>query len=135
MSLKLLRLPTGPTNQSQPIANLFNFCFSIIRIKFGIWTSPALKLPLLRCSAPTQVLPSSSFCPAPSKLLTCTFSAPAQLLPSFCHALLYSAQLYSCPAPGPAHPRSAAFIIISTLQLFSAWREPPFKVIEFRGRK
>ena len=115
------------------------------------------------CSAPTLLLPSSSFCPAPAVLLPCSFQAPiwhipssspvpAQLLPSFCPALLYSAQLCSCPVPalllpcscfspalallqpcscpaGPAHPSLAAFIIIiSTLQLFSARREPPFMV-------
>ena len=34
----------------------------------------------------------------------------------------------SCPAPDPAHPSFAAFIIISTLRLFSARREPPFMV-------
>ena len=38
-------------------------------------------------------------------------------------------QPYSCPAPGPANPSLAAFIIIiSTLQLFLARREPPFMV-------
>ena len=115
--------------------------------------------------APPQFLPSSCplsallcftlLCSAPVLLLPCSFKAsirhipiscpvPAQLLPSFCPALLYSAQLCSCPvlalvlprscfspalallqpcscpapAPGPAHPSLAAFIIISTSRLF-----------------
>ena len=64
------------------------------------------------CSAPTLLLPSSSFCPAPAVLLPRSFQAPiqhisssspvpTQLLPSFCPALFCSALLlpYSCPAP------------------------------------
>ena len=106
--------------------------------------SPASSL-LLLCSYPA--LPQL-------QLLSCTFLAPRELLPSSCSlsALLYSSQLcsypatallmllpcscfspgllmpFSCPAPGPAHPNLAAFIIISTLQVFSARREPPFMV-------
>ena len=113
-------------------------------------------------SASTLLLPSSSFRPAPAVFLPCSFQAPiqhipssspvpAQLPPSFCPVLLYSAQLCSCPVPALLLPCScfspalallqpcscpapdpailAAFIIIiSTLRLFSARREPPFMV-------
>ena len=101
---------------------------------------PALAI-LLPCffQAPIRDIPSSS-------------PVPAQLLPSFCLALLYSAQLSSAPAPflpcscfsptlalllpysRPAHPAHGTLaaliiiIIISTLRLFSARREPPFMV-------
>ena len=120
------------------------------------------------CSAPTLLLPSSSFCPAPAVLLPCFFQAPirhipssspvpAQLLPSFCPALLYSALLCSCPVPalllpcscfspalallqscscpaGPAHPSLAAFIIISTLRLFFATARAAFYgTMEYRA--
>ena len=85
---------------------------------------------------------------------------PAQLLPSLCPALLYSAQLCSalllpcsypapslllhcsrfCPAlallllcscPAPVNRSLVPFIIISTLRLFSARREPTFMVIDY----
>ena len=101
---------------------------------------PALAV-LLPCffQAPIRDIPSSS-------------PVPAQLLPSFCLALLYSAQLSSAPAPflpcscfsptlalllpysRPAHPAHGSLaaliiiIIVSTLRLFSARREPPFMV-------
>ena len=114
-------------------------------MKFGMWTcySPAPFM-LLLCAYPTP--PSSSFCPAPAVLLPCSFQAPIRLIPSSSPssspALLYSAQLCSCPVTalllpcscfspalallqscscpaGPAHPSLAAFnIIISTLPLF-----------------
>ena len=71
-----------------------------------MWTAnaPALLL-LLPCS-----------CIAPGLLLACSQPAPGLLI------------VCSCPAPDPAHPSFAAFIIISTLRLFSARREPPFMV-------
>ena len=89
----------------------------------------------------------------PTLLLSSSYPTPTQLLPSFCSALLYSAQLCSCPVcallqpcscfspalallqscscpAGLAHPSLAAFIIfISTLQLFSSRREPPLVVL------
>ena len=76
-------------------------------MKFGIWSAnaPALLL-LLPCS-----------CIAPGLLLACSQPSPGLLM------------VCSCPALDPAHPSFATFIIIiSTLQLFSAWREPPFMV-------
>ena len=131
-----------------------------------MWTTPTL---LLSCSfhAPALLLPYSSpapasaqplpySCPASFKLLSGTFLAPPQFLPSSCplSALLHSAQLCCCPNPvlllpcscfspalpllqscsrpaRPAHPSLAAFIIIiiSTLRLFSVRREPPFMVL------
>ena len=103
---------SGPTNQSRPIANLFNFyVFSTIWMKFSMWTTPTL---LFSCPfhapAPTLLLPGSSFCPASAVLLPCSFQVPiphipssspvpAQLLPAFYPVLLYSAQLCSCPVP------------------------------------
>merc|ERR1711867_244277 len=84
--------------------------------------------------------PSSCLCPTPAVLLPCSLQTPilhipnfspvpTQLLPSFFPALLHYSQLCSCPAPGPVHPSLAAFIIIiSTLRLFSARRQPPFMV-------
>ena len=110
MSLKWLWLffwLSGPTIQSRSKANLYNFfIFSTIRMKFGMWTAnaPALLL-LLPCS-----------CIAPGLLLACSQPAPGLLM------------VCSCPAPDPAHPSFAAFIINSTLRLFSARREPPFMV-------
>ena len=99
---------TGPTNQNRPIANHFNFyVFSTILMKFGMWTAnaPALLL-LLPCS-----------CIAPGLLLASSQPVPGLLM------------VTSCPAPDPSHPSFAAFIIISTLRLFLARREPPFMVI------
>ena len=110
MSLKWLWLffwLTGPTNQNRPIANCFNFyIFSTIWMKFGMWSAnaPALLL-LLPCS-----------CIAPGLLLACSQPSPGLLMVCY------------CPAPNPAHPSFAAFIIISTLRLFSVRREPPFMV-------
>merc|ERR1711970_913183 len=103
----LFFLLTGPTNQKRPTANRFNFyVFSTIWMKFGMWTAnaPALLL-LLPCS-----------CIAPGVLLACPEPTPGLLM------------VCSCPAPDPALPSFAAFIIISTLRLFSARREPPFMV-------
>ena len=106
MSLKWLWLffwLTGPTNQ-----NRFNsYVFSTIWMKFGMWTAiaPALLL-LLPCS-----------CIAPGVLLACSQPAPGLLM------------VCSCLAPDPAHSSFAAFIIISTLRLFSARRESPFMVL------
>ena len=87
---------------------------------------------LISCpsSAPTLLLSSSSFSPALAVLLPCSFQVPFGLIPSFSPfpaqllpfswSLLFSDMLSRCssPAPGPAHPSLAAFIIISTLQLF-----------------
>ena len=81
-------------------------------MKFGIWTSNA--------SAQLLLLPCS--CIAPGLLLACSQPAPGLLI------------VCSCPAPDPAHPSFAAFIIISTLRLFSARREPPF-MVNIRGRR
>ena len=110
MSLKWLWLffwLTGPTNQYRPIANRFNFyVFSTIWMKFGMWTA----------NAPAQLLLLPCSCIAPGLLLACSQPAPGLLI------------VCSCPAPDPAHPSFAAFIIISTLRLFSARREPPFMV-------
>ena len=71
-----------------------------------MWTAnaPAL-LMLLPCS-----------CIAPGLLLAYSQPAPGLLI------------VCSCPAPDSAHPNFTAFIIISTLRLFSARREPPFMV-------
>ena len=73
-----------------------------------MWTAnaPALLL-LLPCS-----------CIAHGLLLACSQPAPGLLM------------VCSCPVPDLAHPSFAAFIIIiiSTLWLFSARREPPFMV-------
>ena len=111
MSLKWLWLffwLTGPTNQNRPIANRFNFyVFSTIWMKFGMWTA----------NAPAQLLLLPCSCIAPGLLLACSQPAPGLLM------------VCSCPAPDPAHPSFAAFIIISTLRLFSARREPPFMVL------
>ena len=73
--------PNGPTNRSQPIVNLFNFCLSTIWMKFGMWTTPTL---LLSCSfpAPALLLPCSSFSPARAVLLPCFFQAPIWHVPS-----------------------------------------------------
>ena len=115
MSLKWLWLfswLTGPTNQNRPVANRFNFSvFSTILMKFGVWTAnaPALLL-LLPCP-----------CIAPGLLLAYSKPAPGLLM------------VRSYPAPCPAHPSLAAFIIISSLRLFSARREPPFMVLFFRA--
>ena len=166
------------TDQSKPTnsESFWLLCLSTILMKFGMWTTPTL---LLSCSfhAPALLLPYSSpapasaqplpySCPASFKLLSGTFLAPPQFLPSscplsalLCFTLLSSAQLCSCPVPtlllpcssfcpalalllpcfcparGPAHPSLAAFIIIiSTLWLFSARREPPFMVLKLRRR-
>merc|ERR1711989_192880 len=90
--------------------------------------------------APASAPPLPCSCPVPCKLLSCTFLAPPQFLPSSCplsslpcFTILSSAPALflpcSCPAPGPAHPSLAAFIIIiSTLRLFSAQQQPPFMV-------
>ena len=82
------------------------YVFSTIWMKFGMWTAnaPALLL-LLPCS-----------CIAPGLLLACSQPAPGLLV------------VCSCFAPETAHPTFAAFIIISTLRLFSARREPPFMI-------
>ena len=100
-----------------------------------------LSLSLCSSPAPASAPPLPYSCPAPCKLLSCSSPVPAQLLPSFFPALLHYSQLCSCsapalflpcscPAPGPAHPSLAAFIIIiSTLQLFSARRQPPFMLL------
>ena len=98
---------TDWTNQSKPTysKSFYFYVFGTIWMKFGVWTAnaPALLL-LLPCSF------------APGLLLVC--SQPALGLPMVC----------SCPAPDPAHPCFAAFIIIGTLRLFSARQEPPFMV-------
>ena len=63
--------------------------------------------------APHQFLPSS--CPLSALLcFTLISSAPALLLPCSCFSPdLALLQPYSCPAPAPAHPSLAAFIIMS----------------------
>ncbi len=68
-------------------------------------------------NAPALLLLFPCSCIAPDLLLAC--SKPALGLLMVC----------SYPAPDPALPSFAAFIIISTLRLFSARREPPFMVI------
>ena len=105
--------------------------------------APTLLLPGSSfCPAPAVLLPCSFQVPIPH--IPSSSPVPAQLLPAFCPVLLYSAQLCSCPipvlllpcssfspafallqpcscpAPGPANPSLAAFIIIiiSTLRLF-----------------
>ena len=120
--------PTGPTNRSRPIANLFNF---YVLVQFGWNLVSGLRLPcyspapfmLLLCSYSTpsrlQLLPCPCrtlalllpyYCPAHFKLLSGTFLAPPQVLPSscplsalFCFTLLSSATALflpcSCPAP------------------------------------
>ena len=83
------------------------------------------------CPAPTLFLPCSALlCLALLRPCSCPAPAPAQaallmLLPCSCFApgLLPPC---SCPAPGPTHPSLAGFIIISTLRLSAARREPPF---------
>ena len=114
--------------------------------------APASALPLpYSCPTPAILLPCSL--QAPIWHIPSSSPGPAQLLSSFCPVLLYSAQLCycpipalllpcsyfspalallqlgSCPAPGPAKSSLAAFIIISTLQLFLARRQPPFMVL------
>ena len=64
--------------------------------------------------------------PTPAQFLLLPCSCPAQLLPFLA---LILAQPCFFPAPAPAHPSLAAFIIISTLRLFSARREPTFMVL------
>ncbi len=95
----------------------------------------------------TLLLPSSSFCPTPAVLLLLPSSnpAPPQVTLNSCLApalfLLRSVLLLPCscfyPAlallrtyswSAPAHPSLAAFIIISTLRLFSVQREQPFLI-------
>ena len=79
-----------------------------------------------------RLLPLAFPAPAPSLLLIC--SAPAYLLLPYSCSVPTSALLLPCPAsalpgtslvqpcffpaPAPAHPSLAAFIIISTLRLF-----------------
>ena len=102
----------------------------------------------LFCSypVPAQLLPLSSFrsCPAPALLMLLPSSfpapapspAPALLLPTWsCPTAQFLLLPCSCPASalpgpglGPALLLSSSIIIISTLQLFSARREPPFMV-------
>ena len=117
---------------------------------FCSYSTPS-RLQLLPCPCRTLALLLPYYCPAHFKLLSGTFLAPPQVLPSscplsalFCFTLLSSAPalllpcpshastlllLCFCAAPSPAHPSFAAFIIISTLRLFSARREPPFMVM------
>ena len=101
---------------------------------------PTLLLLSCSCSAPTLLLPGSSFCPSPAVLLPCSFQAPIQHIPcsspvpaqfpSFCPVLLYSAQLCSCPVPAlllsPAllmlQPRSC---FVPALPLPCSWSCPP----------
>ena len=68
-------------------------------------------------NAPALLLLLPCSCIAPGLLLACSQPAPGLLV------------VCSCFAPETAHPTFAAFIIISTLQLFSARREPPFMVL------
>ena len=90
--------------------NNFLIIISTILMKFGMWTTPTL---LLSCSfhAPALLLPYSSpapasaqplpySCPASFKLLSGTFLAPPQFLPSSCplSALLCFTLLCSAPA-------------------------------------
>ena len=75
---------------------------------------------------PSQLLPY--FCSAllsftPTLFLPCSFPAPALLLLPPCSCLAPA-----CFCPAPAYFHLAAFIIISTLQLFSAQREQPVMV-------
>ena len=114
--------------------------------------APALLL-LLPCSCPALALLLPFSCPDLTLLLPCSCSAPAHkilhggwywqkikivLMSCSCTA---PARSWGAPdltlllvqpcfflAPAPAHPSLAAFIIISTLWLFSARREPPFMV-------
>ena len=71
---------TGPTNQSRPIANLFNFyIFRTIWLKYGVCTANAPALLLLfpcSCLAPGLLLACSQ--PTPGLLLLCSWSCPSQ---------------------------------------------------------
>ena len=123
-------------------------------MKFGIRTANGQHMLTLLlsssifCTAPAVILPCSF--PAHALLLPSSCPTPAQLLPSFCSALLRSTPTllipcsfpastlllpFSWPAPGlilvcscPAPSQLLPFIIIRTLQLFLARREPPFMV-------
>ena len=121
--------PTKPTNQCRPIANILNF---YILVPFA-WNLVCELIPpcyspaalLLPCSSPAPasdlLLPYS--CPAPIKLLSCTFLALSQFLPSsfplyahLCFSLFSSTPALflpsSCPAPA------------SALLLLSSWPAP-----------
>ena len=121
-----------------------------------MWTTPTL---LLSCSfhalalllpflspAPASAPPLPYSCPAPCKLLSCTFLAPPQFLPSSCplsarscFTLLSSAPApllpcscllltYSCLLLSSAHPSLAAFTIIRTLTFFGTARSVVLKL-------
>ena len=92
-----------------------------------MWTTPTL---LLSCSfhapalplpysspAPASALPLPYSCPAPFKLLSGTFLAPPQFLPSscplsalFCFTLLSSAPALFLPCSCPAHTAAPLFL-------------------------
>ena len=87
-----------------------------------MWTTPTL---LLSCSfhAPALLLPYSS--PALASAQPLPYSS--LFLPCSCPAHA-SAPLLLCSSPAPACSLAAFIMIISTLRLFSARREPPFMV-------
>ena len=89
---------------------------------------------LLTCSWPAHGLLLPSSCPLSSLIcFTLLSSAPALLLPCPSHAST-PLLLCFCPAPAPAHPSLAAFIIFSTSWLFPAQQEPRFMVRASKGR-
>ena len=127
--------PTQLTYQSRPTVNLFNFCvFHLILIRFGLGANFGLKRTWNKLKNYLGIM-SAEGRPQESRTLADGWltdsSSPLSSL--LCFTILSSAPALflpcSCPAPGPAHPSLAAFIIIiSTLRLFSARREPPFMV-------
>ena len=81
---------TDWTNQSRPMANIFDFQFGSVQFGMSTANTPALVL-LIPCLGV-----------APGLFLACSYPAPGLLL------------VCSCPAFGPAHSSLAAFVIICT---------------------
>ena len=119
--------PTGPTNQSRPIANLFTF-YVLVQFRWNLLCG--LHLPC-NYPAPFMLLLCSYSTPPWLQLLPCPCRTPALLLPWSCFSpTIALLQPCSYPVPDPAIPSLAVFIIIiSTLRLLSARREPPFMVL------
>ncbi len=107
-------------------------CLSTIWVNFGIWTTPILILSCSFSPAPASSLPLPYFRPAPCKLLSCTFLAPPQFLPSscplsalLCFTLLSSTPALFLPCSCPAHasaplllcscPAPALLLVLPTL--------------------
>ena len=92
-----------PTNSE----SFYLLCLSMDEICYSYLAT--ILLLSCSCSAPTLLLPGSSFCPAPAVLLPCSIQAPIRHIPSsspvpaqlhsFCPVLLYSAQLYTGLVP------------------------------------